>query len=310
MSVLPLPQDIIVFERGWLSSNNILLLGEQDATLVDSGYATHSEQTLALLSPRLRGRSLSRLINTHLHSDHCGGNAALQRMYPHLVTLIPPGQSGAVEAWDVEALSYRPTGQYCPRFSYDQLLEPGRSLRLGDRQWDIHAAPGHDPDSVILFQPDLRLLISADALWQNGFGVVFPEIEGSQAFDAVAATLDLIESLRPDIVIPGHGEPFRDLPSSLTAARNRLERFVQSPERHAWHAAKVLLKFKLLEQQRIDSQALQQWVLQTSYFALLRQNYFVNDDATSWIEALLADLLASGAIGQELLDGHVILVNR
>jgi len=30
----------------------------------------------------------------------------------------------------------------------------------------------------MLFEPDRRILISADALWQNGFGAIFPEIEG------------------------------------------------------------------------------------------------------------------------------------
>jgi hypothetical protein len=33
------------------------------------------------------------------------------------------------------------------------------------------------------------VLISADALWENGFGVVFPELEGDDAFAIVAATL-------------------------------------------------------------------------------------------------------------------------
>ena len=45
----PLPTDITVFERGWLSSNNILLCGDQATALVDSGYGSHAPQTLALV---------------------------------------------------------------------------------------------------------------------------------------------------------------------------------------------------------------------------------------------------------------------
>ena len=37
-----------VFERGWLSSNNVLFTGDAPA-LVDSGYVTHAPQTLALV---------------------------------------------------------------------------------------------------------------------------------------------------------------------------------------------------------------------------------------------------------------------
>ena len=86
-----LPPDIRVFERGWLSSNNILLLGQDNTALVDSGYASHAPQTLALVASALGDRPLDQLVNTHLHSDHCGGNAALQSHYPALRTAIPPG---------------------------------------------------------------------------------------------------------------------------------------------------------------------------------------------------------------------------
>ena len=69
-----------VLERGWVSSNNVLLFDDdQSATLVDTGYVTHGEQTLALVRHALEGRRLTRIINTHLHSDHCGGNALLSR---------------------------------------------------------------------------------------------------------------------------------------------------------------------------------------------------------------------------------------
>jgi glyoxylase-like metal-dependent hydrolase (beta-lactamase superfamily II) len=89
-----LPAGVTVFERGWLSSNNVLICGQAGCALVDSGYSTHSAQTLALLASALKGRPLDLLLNTHLHSDHCGGNAALQQAYPHLQTRIPAGARG------------------------------------------------------------------------------------------------------------------------------------------------------------------------------------------------------------------------
>jgi glyoxylase-like metal-dependent hydrolase (beta-lactamase superfamily II) len=81
ISTAPLPLTMRVFERGWLSSNNILLHGSdgEGATLIDSGYVSHAEQTLALVRHALRpGQTLARIVNTHLHSDHCGGNALLK----------------------------------------------------------------------------------------------------------------------------------------------------------------------------------------------------------------------------------------
>ncbi len=112
-----------VFERGWLSANNILLTDDDSATLIDSGYVTHEAQTLALVQNALNGRVLDRLVNTHLHSDHCGGNHFLQSHYTQLETWIPPGEAKAVSIWDAEALSYEATGQLCPRFKFEGLLQ-------------------------------------------------------------------------------------------------------------------------------------------------------------------------------------------
>jgi glyoxylase-like metal-dependent hydrolase (beta-lactamase superfamily II) len=288
-----LPDGVLVLERGWLSSNNVVVLGESAAAVVDSGYWTHADQTLQLVERAAAGRPVSLLINTHLHSDHSGGNAALQARYPAMATRIPPGHAAAVEAWDPVTLSYEPTGQFCPRFVIDGVLAPGTCVVLGDTPWEVHAAPGHDPHSIILFEPASRTLISADALWQNGFGVVFPELEGEEAFAQVAATLDLIERLRPAVVIPGHGSVFTQVDAALARSRSRLEAYLASPTRHAAHAVKVLLKFKLLELQRVDEQELIAWAAQTHYFRLVHGRWFADIPLVAWAASLLDDLVRS-----------------
>lgn len=299
-----LPAGITVFERGWLSANNILFHGGGPSALVDSGYATHAPQTVALVRQALGERPLDLLLNTHLHSDHCGGNAALQAHYPDVVTWIPPGLAAQVRDWDPVALTYEPTGQHCPRFRMDRLLQPGTGLVLGDRAWQVHGAPGHDQHSVVLFEPRERILISADALWANGFGVVFQELEGEQAFAEVGATLDLIEALQPRLVIPGHGALFTDVAAALQTARRRLQAFIEDPVRHAGHAAKVLLKFKLLQLQRVRYADLERWALATAYFPLILERHFPGREPAAWIRTLVDDLVAAKAA--TLVNGELI----
>ncbi len=290
---------LTVLERGWLSSNNILFVGENATALVDSGYCTHADQTLALVQNALQGRTLDVLVNTHLHSDHCGGNSALQASYPQLQTHIPPGHAAQVAQWDANALTYTPTGQQCPRFGFSHTLTPGTQFELGGHAWQVHAAPGHDPHSVVLFEPVERILISADALWEHGFGVVFPELDGVHAFDEVAATLDVIEALKPIVVIPGHGAVFTDVTGALQRARKRLDGFVSSPRKHAAHGGKVLIKFKLLELQCVPFAQLQAWALTTPYFESVRVRYFSDVSAPDWINQLCADLVGVGAARRE-----------
>ena len=285
-----------VFERGWLSANNILFTDSESATLVDSGYVTHQAQTLLLVQNALNGRKLDRLVNTHLHSDHCGGNNQLQTHYTQLETLIPPGEAKAVAIWDAKALSYEATGQLCPRFKFEGVLQAGQTLRLASLNWEVHAAPGHDPHSVILFEPTHKILISADALWANGFGVVFPELEGVEAFHEVAQTLDLIESLKPLWVIPGHGAVFENVDAALEIARKKLDGFVQNPQKHARYGAKVLLKYKLLELTEVDQIAFTAWASAVPYLQILHQTQAPQMSIQEWLHDMLLDLERSKAL--------------
>src|SRR5476649_167641 len=236
-----LPDAIQVFERGWLSSNNVLLLGRDDTALIDTGYLSHAPQTLALVRHALRGRHLDLIINTHLHSDHCGGNALLQADYGSR-TAIPVAEADKVRRWDEEALSFKATGQRCERFTFDATIAPGDVLTLADMEWQALGAPGHDPHSLIFYCPRERLLVSADALWQNGFGVIFPELDGASGFAEQRATLELIAGLDVRLVIPGHGAPFSDVAGALARARSRLDYLEADPLRNAQNAVKVLLK--------------------------------------------------------------------
>ena len=94
-----LPASLLVLERGWLSANNILFFDGDEATLVDSGYVTHAAQTVDLVGHALRGRRLKTLINTHSHSDHIGGNAALQAAFGCEV-MVPAGLHATIADWD------------------------------------------------------------------------------------------------------------------------------------------------------------------------------------------------------------------
>lgn len=304
MAAPDLPLGLQVFERGWLSANNILFTDGDETLMIDSGYCTHAAQTLSLLEIALGERPLDRLVNTHLHSDHCGGNAALQARYPALKTWIPPGHASQVAQWDPVALTYVPTGQLCPKFKFDETLRSASIIRFGTRDWQAHAAAGHDPHSFIFFEPESGILISADALWENGFGVVFPELEGKDAFAEVAATLDMIEAIAPKTVIPGHGRVFSYLPATLARARQRLDYFIKNPRKHAHHAVKVLLKFKLLEMQRQSIEDFSHWAETTPYVLQIRESFFPETPVRPWVEKLCTELITAGVAKKE--NGYIL----
>ncbi len=318
---------LTVLERGWLSSNNILIHaapGEPGAVLVDTGHVVHCEQTVALVRHALRtgpgapehaanpkpaqpAQTLARIVNTHLHSDHCGGNAVVQQAFGASI-VIPPGLADAVRAWDLSRLSHDDFGQR-ERFHIEGTLAPGESFTAGGRRWQALAAPGHDPHSLVLFDETAGLLLSADALWENGFGVVFPELVGESGFDEVGRTLDMIEGLPVRLVVPGHGAPFTDVAAALARSRARLAGFRADPARHARHAAKVLVKYHVMEERRLPLGELVRW---SAAAPLMRQVWsrFGAGRAgaatlEAWVEGFVRELTGAGALaveGAEVVD--------
>ena len=289
-----MPPGIEVFERGWLSANNIFHFGEDNVSLVDSGYYAHQSMTLDLVRNTLDKHGLSTLnqiVNTHLHSDHCGGNAELAKTY-NCEIYIPAAEALAVESWDIDLLSYQNLGQECPRFMYDGLLIPGQEIKLGRYPWRVLSAPGH-AHSVIFYQEQQGILISADALWEEGFGVIFPELWGDPGFEEVAQTLDLIETLPVQLVIPGHGRPFTDASKAIATARSRLDYLASDPERNARHGAKVLLKYRLLEWRKKEMEQLSEWIANTP--ALVSVANILNMDMEEFASWLPKSLIKSGA---------------
>jgi len=184
-----------VLERGWLSSNSVVMTAPGDTVVVDSGYLSHVPHTLSLVEDALGGRALDRLVNTHCHSDHMGGNAALQSRYG-CHTAVPAGEAPLIDRWDEDALLLAYADQRAERFRAHATIMAGDRLSMGGIDWLAIAAPGHDAHALMFYAPQERLLISGDALWEDGFGVLFPHLFGDAGvFADTRRTLDAIATL-------------------------------------------------------------------------------------------------------------------
>ena len=247
---MELPDSIRVVVRGWLNCNQVVLLAPRDNVLIDSGYCTHREQTLERLAgpEGLDGEPLERLINTHCHSDHMGGNAAVAAAHGCRVT-IPEGEVKHVVPWTPQSVWMAQFDQKADPFHHDDTLSPGDCFEGGGFEWQVHAAPGHDMDALMFFEPANRILISGDALWENGMGFVWPEEGANPCIDAAHDALSRIERLDPRLVIPGHGAPFADAKGSVANVRLRLAAFARDPAKNARHVVKVMFVFALLDRQ-------------------------------------------------------------
>jgi len=208
--------------------------------------------TLALLASDrgIRNDPLAWIVNTHCHSDHIGGNAALVEKYGCPVA-VPEGEAPLIERWDQKALLYDYCDQRADRFIVSQGLQPDTTHVWGDLEWRALAAPGHDMGALVFFNPEHGILISGDALWENGFGIVMPREIDPAALPAARATIEMLAGLAIRVVVPGHGEPFTDIPAALDRAMRRVDAFEAEPMRMVRHILKALLVFSLLDHQQL-----------------------------------------------------------
>ena len=294
-----LPPDLIVFQRDWLSSNNLLCLGDAPA-LIDTGHVKHADATVQRVRAALGRRPLADIAHTHLHSDHCGGTGALQAAWPQARTWVPAPSLPHVQAWDEDQLTFGDTAQRCARFAAQHALTPGQTVRLGQRDWQVHAAPGHDALAVLLFEPQHGVLVAGDAMWEHGVGVIFPHIDGSDGFDTFNDTLALIARLDPALVVPGHGAPFSRADGAIEAAmaraRARIEQFNANPAAHALYAAKVLIKYQLLDAEAMPHAEFERWLDQARALRTLHRQHRPDLPWRDWLAQVLAPMFGKGVL--------------
>ena len=190
-----------------------------DGLLIDSGCA----HTARELTDALRAARLTRLVNTHIHEDHIGGNGPLQRGHPSLQIFAHP--------LALPILSN-------PRRA--QLLQPYRRLfwgwpepcnanPLADESWietdnfrfQILYTPGHSPDHICLYEPNQGWLFTGD-LFVGGYDRALRE--GYDIWQIIAS-LKRITALPSTVMFPGCSRIRENPKAELEAKIRYLEEF-------------------------------------------------------------------------------------
>ncbi len=285
------PPGMQVIERDWLNANHVLLLGE-DAVLIDSGHVCGLETTRREIARRLGGRRLDVLANTHCHSDHMGGNAALRREHGCKV-LIPDGEVERVRDWDTRALWLDYAGQRAERFDFDAAIAAGTTLRWGGLDWHALPAAGHDDGALMFYCPTEDILISGDALWARGFGVV--RADPPEGLEAARRTLQSIAGLEVRLVVPGHGAPFTDVGVALDACFARLDALESDPRRLARSVLKTMLSFSLLERGPMAEAAVRALIQGAPIYTEYNER-FLHLPAQRLFDTLVRELERAGAL--------------
>ena len=303
-----LPPGIAFIQRDWLSANHVMFHDDRSATLIDSGYGKFNDVTIEKVDAVLSGwgdASLDRIINTHIHSDHIGGNAALQRLHAGCSITVPVDEQPALVNWDApeQMLSYADQEAEC--FAWDDVIEPGQTVPLGGQSWRAIATPGHDMGSLVFYSPKLRILISADALWENSSGFVPPQAIDPKPLAAQRATFARFAELDVALVIPGHGPMFTDYSGALKRASDKLELFATDDMRIAKNVVKGMFIYAMTWRGGMPVADLPAYVARIGVHRDYNAQFFKMSDE-AFADWLLGEAVRAGKVRVE--DGEIVSI--
>lgn len=227
------------------SHTNWVILKDGDAlTLVDTGYPGDREQVLASLT-EVGGspESLAAVLLTHAHNDHLGSAEHLRSVYgtpvylhaaevPHsrreFLQQVSVGEvlrnvwRPGVLSWTVHVLRVGGTEQH-PVTAPEPFPAEG-PLDLPGAPLPVHT-PGHTDGHAVFHLPKAGIVISGDALVS---GHATSRVAGPQLLPGMfhheharaLASLDIIEGLDADVLLPGHG-PVHHGPVAAAARQAR-----------------------------------------------------------------------------------------
>lgn len=199
---------------------NIILIAEEELTLIDTGLRGSSAQIVDFI--RSLGRSVeevSLIIITHNHLDHAGGLAELRRLTKARVAAHKADVSDTENQLPYprtvqRLLRVRPFSALRSVFSIqpsevDIQLEGGELLKPLGGLRVIHT-PGHTPGSISLFSPQNKLLIVGDALNKGGKIPRLPPKMVSTDLTQARDSVKRLARLDFDILCFGHGKPLTE----------------------------------------------------------------------------------------------------
>jgi glyoxylase-like metal-dependent hydrolase (beta-lactamase superfamily II) len=221
---------------------NAFLFTQPEPVLVDTGIKSEESWEalqLGLAEHNLTVNDLSRVIVTHPHIDHFGGAA---RILAHsdadlwVCDLGAPWLIDTAGMWQKRLAYYR--DDFLPHVGMDEAsanmvltvmgamaemseavpadrlhtFPPDGRLQMGGLTWQSIFVPGHNSAQTCFYQPETKLLLSADHLLETTPTPVverpLPNQPRTPALPLFMDSMQTIRALDIDAVYPGHGRPF------------------------------------------------------------------------------------------------------
>jgi glyoxylase-like metal-dependent hydrolase (beta-lactamase superfamily II) len=200
---------VIPDRRVNLVPNVGIVIGDDAVLVVDTGMGPRNGELVLGAARRLGGSRRLYLTLTHFHPEHGFG----AQSFVEAATILY-NRSQAEELAESGAEFIEMFSGFGPEIA--ELLEPvelvpphetyegTRTVDLGGRTVELRDVGGaHTKGDQIVLVPADAVMFAGDLVENRFFPIVFGDVAHGPAW---IETLDLLEGLRPSVVVPGHGE--------------------------------------------------------------------------------------------------------
>ena len=173
-----------------------------EAAIIDCGalFPQEEERIDAFVSDN--NLKVKYILNTHLHLDHCFGNAWAAERYGILpmahkddeTLLARMGEQARMFGLPFEVRTEK-LGGY---------LKDGDVLTLGEHEIKVIHTPGHSRGGLCFYIPSAGWLVSGDSLFEGSIGRT--DLEGGSYATLIKSITERLMTLAEETVVyPGHG---------------------------------------------------------------------------------------------------------
>lgn len=210
---------------------------------------------------------------THMHPDHSGAILKLKTPNNKIYTVKKEAEitnalctedywkarykqyhrEGLLLSYD-EFIASHPACEYFPEHAADfTIINEGQTISIGDYNFKCIVTPGHSPAHVCLYDANKKLLISGDMILTNAAPVLFFDEGLDDPLNEYLKSLDIIENLDIDTILPGHAkikfnvnERIAELREHYdTKCRQITELLKEHGPMTAWQTAEYTVKFDI-----------------------------------------------------------------
>jgi metallo-beta-lactamase class B len=194
--------------------SSILITSKEGLVLLDGGLpqsAVQIDNNIRALG--FRAKDIHYIVNSHVHYDHAGGIAALQRASGAIVAASPASarvlEAGTLQSDDPQYGFGKQETSFPPVKNVREIAD-GETLRVGDIEITAHFTPGHTPGGTTWTWRSCEDKHCVDIVYADSLNAI--SADGFRFSDSPARvksfrhSIAIVEKLPCDIMIAVHPE--------------------------------------------------------------------------------------------------------